>query len=64
MEPGEWIPEDREFAVWRLNCKICKASSRVTEVPIDRDERRLIALEFLKEHEACLHGSADTREKP
>ncbi len=52
--PGEWIPEDDTFTVWRLVCRVCGEGSETVEAPVDREARRIVALEFLKKHEKCL----------
>jgi len=53
-EPGEWIPQDERFTLWRLVCRVCHEPSEVIEAPLGREERRRIALEFLKSHEGCV----------
>ena len=53
-KPGEWIPQDDRHTLWRLVCRVCQKSSEVIEAPLGREERKRIALEFLRSHEDCV----------
>jgi hypothetical protein len=59
-EPGEWTPQDRELTRWRLVCRVCGDGSGEVEAPLDREERRRIALEFLEKHEGCVRMLRET----